>query len=141
VFKRIDIKVIATQDGIAFQFAEPLSITSVTVACPATEEIHWELISDGFEPVEVSESSFQMWPIEQAPAWALQALEEVSAREAARLESQGPRLPARETLSYGEVPPGYREDLLATVLTPGSYTLIVFAEQGTASTLFEVPAV
>ena len=140
MFRKIDITV-TVDDDVTFRFAEPLSITSVTVACPATEEIEWELINDAFKPVDVSsESSFQVWPIDQAPEWALQAVEQISQREAKRIKEKGPYFPTRKTLKYGEVPPGYREDLPAKKLPPGKYTLTVFAEQGSASTFFEVPA-
>jgi hypothetical protein len=140
MFKRIDVAVTVGTD-VLFRFAEPLSITSVTVACPATEEIEWDLINDAFKPVEVSgTSSFQIWPIDQAPKWVLEALEEISEREAKRIETLGPELPTRSTLKYGEVPPGYREDLPAKRLAPGKYTVTIFAEQGTAAASFEVPA-
>lgn len=139
MFRKIGISVTLDED-ITFRFAEPLSITSVTVACPATEAIEWELINDAFKPVEVSsESSSQMWPIDQAPEWALEALEQISQREARRIETQGPYFPTLQTLKYGEVPPGYREDLPAKKLAPGKYTLTVFAEQGSGFTFFEVP--
>jgi hypothetical protein len=140
MFRRIDVTV-TFDAGITFHFAEPLSITSVTVAFPATEEIEWELINDAFKPVEVSgESSFQTWPVDEAPEWALKALEEILQREAKRIETQGPYFPTRRTLKYGEVPAGYREDLPAKKLAPGKHSLTVFAEQGNASTFFEVPA-
>ena len=139
MFRRIDVDV-AVSNGVTFRFGEPLSITSVTVTCPATKEIVWELINDAFQPVETSgESSFQVWPIDQAPEWALQAVKEISEREAKRLESEGPQFSTRETLNYGEVPEGYREELPAKKLAPGKYTLIVFAEQGNGSAFFEVP--
>jgi hypothetical protein len=139
VFRKIDVHV-TTENAIQFHFAEPLSLTSVTVTCPATEVIHWELINDQFKPVEPSsESSYQVWPIDQAPAWALKALEEITERETARIQTQGPYMPSRETLTYGEVPEGYREDLPAKPLAPGRYTVVIFAEQGNASAAFEVP--
>ena len=140
MFRRIDITVNIGVE-IVFEFAEPVSLTSVTVACPATEEIEWELINDGFKPVEVTaESSFQVWPIDQAPEWALKALQQVSEREAKRIETKGPYFATRQTLKYGEVPRGYREDLPAKKLSPGRYTVTVFAEQGSAAASFEVPA-
>jgi hypothetical protein len=140
MFKKIGITVTVETD-IVFRFAEPLSITSVTVACPATEDIVWDLINDAFKPVEVSgESSFQIWPIDQAPQWALEAVEQISQREAKRIETQGPDFPTRSTLKYGEVPPGYREDLAAKKLAPGKYTVTIFAEQGSGGAFFEVPA-
>jgi len=140
MFRKIQISV-TVGDDITFRFAEPLSITSVTVACPAREEIVWDLINDAFKPVDVSsESSFQIWPIDQAPEWALQAVEEISQREANRIQSDGPYFPSRQTLKYGEVPTGYREDLRARPLAPGKYTLTIFAEQGSGATFFEVPA-
>ena len=67
MFRRIGVHVVV-EDTIRFTFDEPLSITSVTVTSPVTEEVEWELIHDGFKPVEVGESSFQVWPIDQAPA-------------------------------------------------------------------------
>jgi hypothetical protein len=140
MFREIGVTV-TFDDGITFHFAEPLSITTVIVAFPATEELEWELIDDALKPVEVAgESSFQSWPIDQAPEWALKALEEISQREATRIETEGPYSPARETLKYGEVPPGYREDLPAKELAPGRHTLTVFGEQGNAATFFDVPA-
>jgi hypothetical protein len=140
VFKRIDVAV-GVGSEIVFQFAEPLSIMSVTVACPATEEIIWDLIHDAFKPVEVSgESSFQTWPIDRAPEWALDALKQVTEREATRIETHGSHFPTRSSLRYGEVPPGYREDPAARKLVPGKYTLTIFADQGSASAFFEVPA-
>ena|SRR5258708_36466273 len=106
--------------------------TSVTVTSPSTEEVQWELIHDGFKPVEVGDSTFQFWPVDEAPAWALRALEEISAREATRIKERGPYIPVRDALAYGEVPTGYREDLA------GKYTVIIFAEQGNARAFFEV---
>ena len=139
MFKKIAVDVIVA-DGITFRFAEPLSITSVTVSCPQTEEIEWELIHDAFKAAgnDIIESSFQVWQVEQAPAWALKAIEEISEREAKRIETEGPYFPTREELKYGDVPEGYREDLPAKKLVPGKYTLIIFAEQGTAAASFEV---
>lgn len=140
MFRRIDVTV-TFDDGITFHFAEPLSITSVTVAFPATEETDWELINDAFQPVEDSSESWsQAWPIDEAPEWALKAVEEIAQRNAGRIETEGPYFPTRETLRYGEVPPGYREELSAKRLAPGKHTLIIFAEQGNVSTFFEVPA-
>ena len=139
MFREIGVHV-TVDPTVRFRFAEPLSILTLTVTSPSTDDVQWELIHDGFKPVETGESSFQVWPIDQAPAWALRAIEEVSAREAARIEKSGPYIPSREALSYGEVPAGYREELAAKRLAPGKYNLIVFAEQGNVAVLFEVPA-
>lgn len=139
MFRRIGVHV-TIEDTIRFTFDEPLSITTVTVTSPATEEVQWELIHDTFKPVEVGESSFQAWPIDQAPAWALRAVEEIATREATRIKEEGPYFPARKELTYGEVPSGYREDLPAKALAPGTYNLIIFAEQGNALASFEVSA-
>jgi hypothetical protein len=138
MFRRIQVRV-TTGQAVVFHFAEPLSIETVTVARPDNEQIYWELINDAFKHAEVTESSFQSWPIDQAPEWALKAHEQVEARAAARIESQGPYFPARESLAYGEVPAGYREDLPARPLTPGKYILTIFAEQGSVGQPFEVP--
>ena len=139
MFRQIDVHV-TVDPAIRFQFAEPLSILTVTVTSPSTGDVQWELIHDGFKEVDASDSSSQVWPIDEAPAWALRAIEEISARETARIKERGPYLPARESLAYGEVPPGYREEHAAKFLAPGKYNLIVFAEQGNVATLFEVPA-
>jgi hypothetical protein len=138
MFRKIEVRV-TVDERVIFEFGEPLSVTSVTVARPDRQEIYWELINDAFKPVEFAEGSFQMWPIDQAPEWAMKMLEQVSAREAARIESQGPHFPARESLAYAEVPAGYREDLAARPLTPGKYVVTIFAEQGSVGVPFEVP--
>ena len=52
------------------------------------------------------------------------------------LAEHGPRKPPLASVTYGEVPPGYREEFAPAPLTGGEYQVIAFGEQGTARASF-----
>jgi hypothetical protein len=127
-------------DGVVFRFGKPVSLLVVSIS-DSTDEFIWTLEAEEFQPLpegsEVGEG--QMWRMEDAPAWAVEALRQVEDRADRELETRGPTKPLLTELRYGDVPAGYKSEAPAPPLRPGRYSVVIFAEQGSASAQFNVP--
>ena len=106
----------------------------------------WQLTAEEFVAVEdegweVRSSSFQSWPIEEAPRELIEAARNAEENFLARIRELGPRKAAITELVYGVVPVGYRSDIGPVPLASGEYDVHVLADQGEATTTFQVAAV
>jgi len=125
---------------IVFRFGSALSITLLVVSNAADETL-WEFIAEEFRPVPVEGGTFRSWPINDAPPGMLALLAELQERADRELEEHGPHKSPLREVTYGMLPVGYREKTPASVLVPGEYAVLIFAEQGNASARFSVSAV
>jgi hypothetical protein len=136
MFRPVDVSV-EVADTIVFRFAPPLSIITMVVANAADETL-WQFIAEEFEAVETSEGSFQAWPIDEAPPEMFAILNEMQERADRELAERGPRKPPLAAVTYGAVPPNYREERVASRLSAGEYNVVVFGEQGQGSATFTI---
>ena len=136
MFREVKVSV-AVGEAITFQFDPPLSIETLLVANAAEEEL-WDIIAEEYEEVEVTGGSFQAWPVDQAPPEVVAMLAQVQERLERELKEQGPRRLPIGSVTYGRLPPGFRERRPARSLEPGEYNVLVFAEQGHGACRFIV---
>ena len=145
MFRRFNVEVLVDGSHITFRFAQPVSILSAIVTATAGPPA-WQLTAEEFVPVEdegwqVANSSFQSWPIEEAPPELIEAARNAEENFLKRIREDGPRKSAVTELVYGVLPTGYRSDVGPTPLASGEYDLHVVAEQGEATATFRVAAV
>jgi hypothetical protein len=81
-----------------------------------------------------------LWRSDEAPPEVIEAARRAEEDAERDLAEFGPNKPLTSALVYGRVPSGYREDAGAPKLGPGTYGVIVFAEQGHGSTKFAITA-
>lgn len=138
MFRELPVQVELT-DPPVFRFDTPLSVELLVVA-NAAEEVLWEFIADEFKPVPVTDGSFQSWPIDQAPPEMVAMLARLQERSDRELKDHGPRKSPISKIIYGALPSGYREKSPPRPLKPGEYNVLIFAEQGRASSRFTIAA-
>jgi hypothetical protein len=138
MFREVNISV-STSGEIVFHFERPLSIEMLLVA-NAAEETLWDIIAGEYEEVPVTDGLFQSWPLDQAPPEIVAMFAQVQERLSHELEENGPRHSPVASVTYGALPPGYRERTPAQRLIPGEYNVLIFAEQGQGACRFTVAA-
>jgi hypothetical protein len=137
MFREVAVTVEVGSARATFEFALPLSILGLVVT--QDDATVWEFEAVEFRPMVPGE--IQAWRIDEAPPEVLEMLKMAQSRLDRRLQDAGPLKPPIRAITYGAVPPGFRETVPAQALSPGRYHLSVSAEQGRCAHHFEVPAV
>jgi hypothetical protein len=121
-----------------FHFTPPLT---VMLLCVYDERgrLVWRLAADEVSSVPASEGVFVAMPSAEAPAEVIAAAQAAQREATSAQREKGSNKERLESIQYGLVPEGYREETPARQLAPGSYLVRVVARNGHADCEFNVP--